>query len=198
MIRAVFDTRRFQTAMKRFPSRLSKEMGIALNQHGFAFKAAMARRKPFRTGTGNLLRSQGHEVFGNSIKDLRLRLFIGGGVAGRYARIQELGGVVRGKPWLTIPLPDNLTAAGIPRFKSAKALQGTGRTFLTKSKAGNLIIGMRPEGGGNVRWLWILKRSVKLKPRLGFVDTFNSKVMRADRVKRFRAALKRTIRKGKL
>ena len=41
-----------------------------------------------------------------------------------YANLQEFGGIVRPKPprkFLTIPIEDNLTKAGVPKYASAKA-----------------------------------------------------------------------------
>jgi hypothetical protein len=66
-----------------------------------------------------------------------------------------------------VPLPDNLTPAGDARYKSAARLRNTGDTFLVQTKKGNLVIGLEKEGSRTL-WLWVLKRSVAIPPRLGF------------------------------
>lgn len=189
--------KRLDKALKLVPQLLAKELRKAFIQHGLVFYAAMHRRRPFKHGTGKLLRSIRSSTQGSTINTLRMVTTIGGGVASRYAGIQEFGGTIKGKPWLTIPLPDNLTAAGVPRFKSARALMGseTIKTFLALMPSGKLLIG-RKMADKSVRWLWVLKHSVKLKPRLGFFKTWLSRPMRRDRAVRFNKAIVRALKQG--
>lgn len=69
-----------------------------------------------------------------------------------YARIQEFGGTIRPqeKQFLTIPLPAALTPAGVLR-NTAEQLRETGRTFIAKSRQGNLIIFQRRGRGSRTR-----------------------------------------------
>lgn len=205
---AKVDTRRLRIAMRRAPGRLAEAMSVAFDQHGFIFeghaRARLLRGDPGVTGrTGKLARSIGHTKprRAQRIADVRMRVFIGGGVA-RYARIQEFGGVVRPtrSRYLTIPLPDNLTAGGVPRYKSARDLfeRRPGDVFIARTKRGKLLIGLREgQGKNNVKWLWTLKESVRLKPRLGFRKLFRSPEMQADRERRFNVAVRRALKGGK-
>lgn len=131
-------------------------------------------------------------------KDLRLVLFVGDGATKHYDRIQEYGGVVTPKRsrFLTLPLPDNLTAAGVPRFPSARALfaQHPGRVWVERTASGFAVIKYRPEQplyGKEILTLWGLKASVRLRPRLGFRATIEAE--RPARLKELRAALARTL-----
>lgn len=127
---------------------------------------------PIQTRSGALRRSFGFEA-----RDLQLRLFSAGLP---YARIQEYGGVVRPKTkrFLTIPLPDALTGAGVlkggaklvPRGRKYETADGV-PTFIFRSKRGNLLIGSRAKNGAT-KLLYTLKPSVTLKPRLGFRSVF--------------------------
>lgn len=198
------DTRRLRLAMRRAPGRLAAEMRKSFDQHGFIFeghvRSTLFGGDPGLTGhTGKLARSVGHtRPEGGKLGDLRMRVFVGGGVA-PYARIQEFGGVVRPKrsKYLTVPLPDNLTAGGVARYKSARDLFGSRPkdTFIARSRAGNLVIGLRE--GDDVKWLWLLRKSVRLKPRFGFRKAFRSSAMQRDRTTRFDAAVRRALQGGR-
>lgn len=194
------NTKKLQRAIDRVPGKVTKNIRKAFLQHGEVFRSAMVRkrftggRNRLKTRTGKLQRSVRSNVRGRKLDDLRLLVSVGGGVASKYAGIQEFGGTVHGNPWLTIPLSDNLTAAGVPRFKSAAALRGSGKTFLAKMPSGKLLIGQRfGRGGKSVRWLWVLKRFVVLKPRLGFFKMWSSRAMRADRNARINKAVRKAL-----
>lgn len=205
------DTRslkRLDRAMKRAPSRVFVSTRRALRDHGDWFVAHMTRTRlsgppgVYRR-TGDLARSLNSRVesSGRSLNRLRLRVFFSGKPA-VYARKLEKGGVIKSnRPggMLTIPLPDNLTPAGRSRFPSARKLiaRYPKRVFFHTSKRGNRVIAYRPttgRGKGKVLWLWILKDSVKLRPRLGFVKTFNSTAARRDRRERIAAGVRRGLR----
>jgi hypothetical protein len=189
-----FDTRRLRRAVNKVPKELTRRLTKAFLQHGEFFKAEMIKSKPFKGGTGTLLRSIRSRTTGKTINNLKLRVTIGGGVASKYVGIQETGGTIFGRPWLTVPLPDNKTAAGNVRFKSARALQNSTsvKTFLAKMPSGKLLIGRTVGRGRNkrVQWLWVLKRSVRLKPRLGYFKMWKSRPLKRDRVQRFRKAVR--------
>lgn len=207
-VRLKVDTAGLERAMRAAPKVITAEVEKALRQHGEVFRREMIETRFDAPGdigpasrltsrTGALAGTIGYVVRGRGdLRTMRLVVFVGGGPARRYAGIQEYGGVVRGRPWLTVPLPDNLTASGIPRYKSAAALRDDPNfdTFLHRSKRGTLVIGWR-KPGARVQWLWVLRRSVKLKPRLGFATTFGNEKMAADRISRVNRAIGRALLK---
>lgn len=91
-------------------------VGVALDAEGRA--KANATTSPMAR-TGALRRSIAGEVT-TKTDGLRLVLSAGGRTGGqdlRYARLQELGGVIRPvkRKWLTIPMPAAQTRAGVAR-----------------------------------------------------------------------------------
>ena len=164
-------------------SRLSGVLRTAMQNAGLRHQRAMAERfvpygsgDPIQTRSGALRRSFGFEVSGSGL-ETQVRLFSKGLP---YARMQEYGGTIRpkNKRYLTIPLPDALTPAGVlkggarlvPRGNRYETADGL-PTFIFKSKRGNLLIGARAKNG-ETRLLYTLKPSVTLKARLGFAETF--------------------------
>ena len=81
-----------------------------------------------------------------------------------YARIQELGGTIKPKnaKYLCIPLQAALDGSGLPLKSSPRDWPNT---FVTKSKAGNLIIFQKR--GTSIVPLYVLKDSVTIPARLG-------------------------------
>lgn len=92
-----------------------------------------------------------------------VRAFIGwrGGRSGMIANVHEYGALIRGKPWLTVPLP------GV----SGRASDYPG-AFIIKSRRGNLLIVQKR--GKEIQPLFVLKRSVRLKARLTLRATWSS------------------------
>lgn len=88
-----------------------------------------------------------------------------------YARTQEFGATITPKhsKYLAIPLPAALDANGSPLKPSPRDWD---RTFVARSKAGNLIIFRRT--GAKVTPLYVLKSKVYMPPRLGLRDTLTS------------------------
>lgn len=162
-----------------------------------------------KSRTGALRSTVGYEVTGERLRELRLQLYAGDAQTARYVRIQEHGGTIKAKSgkYLTIPLPDNLTgsrgarAGADVRFPSARALfeSERGRVAIVRSKAGNLVVAYRPgramfgKGAKDTHYLWLLKPSVTLKPRLGFGKTAGG-MLRAAIRRELRDALARAIR----
>ena len=198
------DTRSLATAISRVPQRLEREVKFAMQGHGAYFIKQMGKRfgaqlqdgkNPTRnrlaSRTGALRRSMRSRVVRRGgVDGVKLIATVGNARTASYVHTQEDGATIRGNPMLTIPLPDNLTAAGRVRFPSARALMGdpSTKTFIAKSKRGNLII-FRKMSDGSLRALWVLKRSVTIKPRLGFVKTWTSKRVATDRHKRLENAV---------
>lgn len=143
--------------------------------------------------TGRLRRSLRHAVRGTNIADLTLRMF----VVTPYAAIQEHGGDIRPvrRQYLTVPLKAALTPSGAlsGRFRIRPGLRNLGSrsgasssagafetdkgpTFIFRSRAGNLLVGIRNKStgktikarGGAPKAFYVLKKEVHIPPRLGF------------------------------
>ncbi|QIG76086.1 putative morphogenesis protein [Rhizobium phage RHph_I4] len=99
------------------------------------------------------------KVKGNTIETLEGTI----GTAG-FA-IHETGGVITAKrsKYLTIPLPAAMDGRGVPLRKRARDWD---KTFVARSRRGNLLI-FRKEAGGGVTPLYLLKPSVRIPARLG-------------------------------
>lgn len=200
-------------AVREAPGYLAEELRGAFEKHALFFEgqvlAGFSRRErvgPFRRNTSNKLgirtgklsRSMRHRVVtaGKRISGMRLRLTIGNART-PYARIQHDGGVIRAKGggMLAIPLPDNITPTGRQRFTNYRALANT---FITESKAGNLVIGRRVGKGkrAKVQYLAILKNEVRVPARPYFVNVFNSKKVREHGTREFRLAALRALRRA--
>ena len=127
-----------------------------------------------------------------------------GGRNAPHAVLQELGGTVRPRrrKYLTVPLPNALTASGAQsgkyriREKDGKFVTDAGPTFVMRSKRGNLLIGVRRKNRKKVvlsrDLLYVLKREVTVPPRLRAWETarLDSEVGRAL-LKRLPAAIRR-------
>lgn len=86
-----------------------------------------------------------------------------------YMGIHERGGVIRPRRarYLTIPLPAALDTRGVALRARARDWPNT---FVAKSRAGNLII-FQKRGRRDVVPLYVLKKSVRIPPRLGLTRT---------------------------
>lgn len=129
---------------------------------------------PIKVRSGNLRRSIQVEVAGVALGDTSGSIFSDM----VYAPIQELGGVIEAKtafrklpggPFLGIPVADNLTPSGLMR-KSASTVMSEGGHF-AKSHSGKWIIFSRSGG-----LMFVLVKSVTLKPRLGMVKAAENEV----------------------
>lgn len=109
----------------------------------------------------------------------------------KYAGILETGGTITAKnaKYLTIPLPSALTPTGQLKKKARE----WDNTFVKKSKAGNLIL-YQHNGKGKVTPLFILKKSVRIKPRRYMEKTM--KEMKNRIVMALRGALERGLAKA--
>lgn len=84
-------------------------------------RARGAEGSGLRVRTGRLRQSFGKTIIRKPRGGVQLFMYSAGT---SYADMQEYGGVIKPRPprkFLTIPIEDNLTRAGVPRFSSAKA-----------------------------------------------------------------------------
>jgi len=86
---------------------------------------------------------------------------------------------------LTIPTSANIGADGLPKYKSAAALRGQGRT----RRVNNIIL---VKEGSGWHMMWVLRREVSIPPRLRFMDSIRDRMpqRRAQIVRAVQAALK--------
>lgn len=82
-----------------------------------------------------------------------------------YMNFHERGGIIRAKrsQYLTIPLPAALDGRGVPLRQSARDWDNT---FVAESRAGNLIV-FQKRSRGDIVPLYVLKKFVRIPPRLG-------------------------------
>lgn len=92
------------------------------------------------------------------------------GKAGVYAPVHEFGAVIKPKraQYLVIPLSAALNAQGVPKKRSPRSWKNT---FIARSKKGNLLIFQRRRGARKPVPLYVLKKQVRIPPRLGLGAT---------------------------
>jgi hypothetical protein len=163
--------------------------------------------------TGALRRSVKFQLM--KAPSLGVNLIVGGKGA-PHARLQEEGGTVkprRGK-YLTIPLDNAKTASGalsgrykirrggIRKTRSGKTRvvfkTDKGETFIYKSKKGNLLIAIKRTGRKKINLkrdtLYVLKKSVRVRARLGAWDAIRLDGPRGNAVRRrLNLAVKRAV-----
>lgn len=121
-----------------------------------------------RSGRGLKAMKKTIAVTGTSLRDLTGTI-----EAVDYMVIQETGATVTAKRsgFLTIPLPAVLDSRGIPKRSSARDWKNT---FVQRSKKGNLLIFRRR--GKTITPLYVLKKRVKIPPRLKLQQTFDQQL----------------------
>lgn len=169
------------TAARGVARSLFEEIKRALGRYLLAFRGKMSRERlrglpGLRRRTGMLTQSQKVVVVGETMQALRGTYTIGGGLV-KYARLHEEGGVVRPvrAKFLAIPLPAAQTAAGVSRAVSPRDFKDT---FIAKGvifqrqgrKPSKKTAGAAPR----IVPLFVLKRQVKIEPRLGALATFKA------------------------
>lgn len=80
--------------------------------------------------------------------------------------VHETGATIRPRraQYLTIPLPAALDQRGVPLRERARDWDNT---FVARSRSGNLLIFRKTPGLNDIAPLYILKREVTIRPRLG-------------------------------
>ena len=128
------------------------------NKHGGAWPGGTSSDS-LSSRTGSLAKSIIRSVNVKGTTWETLTGIIGGN---RYLAIHEYGGTIKSKGKLmTIPLPAALSSRGT----SPPFARQWKNTFVTRSRAGNLIIFQRR--GAGVVPLYVLKSEVYIPPRLG-------------------------------
>lgn len=98
---------------------------------------------------------------------------VAGKISAADLSIHETGATVTAKSakYLAIPLRDALDSRGVPLKKGPREWTNT---FIKESKRGNLIIFMRQ--GRKIVPLYLLKRSVTIRPRLGLAEALDAQL----------------------
>lgn len=162
-------------AMKRHPEQLglmvNKEMAKFLRsnletlakRHSTQFSGG-TRTDSLSRRTGELVRRlpDAAKVTGNRIQNVEGRVSL----PKRYA-IHERGGVIKpkGSKYVFIPLPEALDPSGKP--KQPKSFKNT---FLAESRTGNILL-FQKQGRGQLVPLYLLRKQVRIPPRLGMGDS---------------------------
>ena len=94
----------------------------------------------------------------------------------RYARIQELGGTVKGKPYLRIPMKPALTGAGVDKYPGKLRQTAAGLFRVVELPNGKLFLVHRGTG----EFWYVLKRSVKIKGKHYLKDGLGRAAGRAN------------------
>ena len=131
--------------------------------------------------TGNLARDWVVDVSDGETLSAEIRTQ---GTANAYAGIHETGGVVRPKnaKYLWIPLKPNQTAAGVARLSPRQAISQGGfidwRGPIFYAHQGTTSTG----GAKRLVPLFVLKKEVKIPPRMGARSLFESKLPQLERL----------------
>jgi len=177
--------------IKIMRDRLVKNTETFLRRAGAQWQGAMTRRfgrdRDMTSRSGKLVGSLNYAFSGFTLGDMQLKCYSAGVP---YALSHEFGARIRPvkAKWLTIPGPDNLTAAGVPREPSMRAFMerikpfGRLRIFPSHRKQGTLLAVFYPNAvqraiatgadrrrlrkaeKSNVRGqlMWILKKQVTI------------------------------------
>lgn len=169
------DTKSFNRLIKKAPHIGFEESKKGLQSFMYGFEKTMKNKMATGKGSiksrsGILAASMSTSVKGRSLKRLRILTSIGKGTASKYVDIQEHGGTIRAKgKKLTIPLSDAKTAGG--KLKAKYRTKTNLR--LTFRKVNGRLKGFLIDGPKDApRFIFVLKDSVTLKPKLNFVNTF--------------------------
>ncbi len=171
------------------PAEALRAVRLAMNATGAQHDRWMNKRFRSYTGprargrlqvrSGGMRSSLGWDLQGSSMASLRLKMWIGG----KQTKAQEFGGVIsaRGRA-LTIPAPWILNGSGLIKGRHVLRQEGgtwrtdDGPTFITEDKKGRGQIAQRGDDG-ELRVLYFLRKSIRIKPRLGFFDTYRKRTL---------------------
>lgn len=170
---AKFTPDEFRAAMEKAPKRLFHEVSTRLTKRGREFvqrvfpRARLSGGDGLNNRTGALRRSFDVVTKGRDLNSWHMAEF----TTSPYAKIHEHGGQIRPKSkYLAIPLDAARTAGGDTRGGP----RSFSNTFFAKSKAGNLILFQNRGSKKKPLPLFVMKKQVTLKPRLGFFEEWTA------------------------
>jgi len=161
--------------LTKYPFFLHGRLHDAFQEDAKQWLAIMNQRlagNPLQSRSGKLRRSLRYFIRTGTLAQLRLRIVSRGVV---YALMQQLGSggklPRKTKGYYSIPIGDNLTAAGV-RKVSAKQARAQGAFIIGKHGADPAFMVKRVsrgQGKGSLKFLFkLVKGPIKIKPRLGF------------------------------
>jgi len=153
-------TMKLKKEMKKFPEKISRGIKIGLFSAGQEMRNRAITLAPFKSG--DLRRSIGTDPATYSQIENQIKI----GSNKVYARIQDLGGIIRGNPFLKIPL-------------NAEGKSGTIDGFFIRSKKGNPLF-VRKTGKHGIKPLFVLVKTVRIKGKPYLSRAF--KVMQRGRL----------------
>lgn len=152
---------------------LERVANIIKQKHGRSYSSTTRNPKssPLMKRSGEGVKSVIESVRVKSSP--QIKGYLGQISAGKLS-FHEYGGVITPKTskYLTIPLPAALRGDGTPIRKKARDWDNT---FVMRSKKGNLII-FRKVLAGKIVPLYVLKKRVKIPPRLGMTKTVDEQL----------------------
>ncbi|KKN47003.1 hypothetical protein LCGC14_0667430 [marine sediment metagenome] len=170
------DMKGFNKGVKEMPKKMYAGMKIAFRKVGDIFleKLVMSRlsgRPGLKRTTGTLARSFKRAVFGSNIRDLNMIVF----TDSKYARIHEHGGKIKPKKGsaLAIPLKAAKTRAGRGRVTSPRHINGLW-LYKREGRPPLLMLEGTP--------MFVLLKSVKIKPRLQMFKTWDKQEPKTVRI----------------
>jgi len=205
------DKRKCDELAKKYP----KDLLLALRQNVWKAilhfrdlhrKLRLSGRPGLKRRTGALMRSFKAGVSSPAVGMEGLAAWLASGSS--YASIHERGGVITAKPGKALAVPlsqemggEALTPSGVLRGKFAGPLRNVPGLELVKNKrSGKAFLMERRDvlqkhGGHYIRLgqglvpMFVLCRSVKIPPRLRFIETFREWVAKPKFMKYFRDAV---------
>ena len=177
--------RQAQKLMDKLGADWEREM--VLGQFSGYYQGATVGNK-LRNRSGNLKSSIRFKSLGGSTIGEAGVLVMAGSAAAGYAKLQETGKPRPLKPkrrrYLRIPLPGAMTGSGVVRAENKPMKSGSGwrtaggkKTFVRENNGKAIVY--RKDGGDRITPLFLLKASVRVKPRLGMERTLK-KVMKRE------------------
>jgi phage gpG-like protein len=177
------NTDKLSARFKKLGDSFEPVMVEMVNELVEAHRGSMTRRasnRALKRRTGALARSARTELATTARPEARSMI----GRGAPYAKIHETGGTItpRRRQFLTVPLRNALTAAGVTRqaaklergssgFRTRGTVPGAASrdTFIFSAVGGRRLIAVERKGGG-VLPLYILRKRVTIPARLGFRD----------------------------
>ena len=170
--------------LRTFSERQFPEVKTAFQKHAMEAHATVQdnARSKLHHRTGTLARSIKFNVSGANIDSLEASIYTAANVGGAevvYAPIHEYGGTISAKrayrkvpggPYLNIPLPKNLTAAGVQRM-TPKMVFDRGGTLIPKNSGFGYNV-LLP----GVGLMFTLVKKVTIPPRLGMRDAVEEQI----------------------
>lgn len=185
---ATLDGIAVERALRTVPKALGRELTRGLNREGSDFIRTMKQDQMSEAGpasvgtrTGNLRRALKRTVvrYGPSPLDQQLMVYFDNQPVkvGPYAKALEYGARIRPKHkrFLTIPMPDNLTPAGVVR-KTVADLKSDGHSFVYRKGDKAFIVEWVREGDRDgLVFRFQLVREVFIDDKLGLRITWRKR-----------------------